>query len=87
MKIVILYRPNSEFARSVEEFAHDIERQQNVKPELISIDTREGATMAELYDVTDYPAIMATRDNGEVLQLWVGAQLPLMNEVAAYANS
>lgn len=87
MKIVILYRPDSEFARPVEEFAHDIERQQNVKPELMSIDTREGAFMAETYDITDYPAILATRESGEVLQLWVGPQLPLMNEVAAYANS
>jgi hypothetical protein len=87
MKIVVLYRPESEFARAVEEFAHDIERQQNVKPELISIDTREGANMAETYDITDYPAILATRESGEVLQMWIGPVLPLMNEVAAYANS
>ena len=87
MKIVILYRPESEFARAVEEFAHDIERQQNVKPELVSIDTVEGANMAQTYDVMDYPAILATRETGEMLQMWVGSQLPLMNEVAAYANS
>lgn len=87
MKIVILYRPNSEFARPVEEFAHDIERQQNVKPELVSIDTREGALMGETYDITDYPAILATRESGEMLQMWIGPTLPLMNEVAAYANS
>ena len=86
MKIVILYRPDSEFARPVEEFAHDIERQQNVKPELMSLDTREGANMAQLYDIVQYPAILATRDSGEVLQIWAGSQLPLMNEVAAYAN-
>ena len=87
MKIIILYRPNSEFARPVEEFAHDIERQQNVTPELISIDTREGANMAVTYDITDYPAILATRESGEMLQMWIGPTLPLMNEVAAYANS
>ena len=86
MKIIILYRPDSEFARPVEEFAHDIERQQNVKPELMSLDTREGANMAQLYDIVQYPAILATRDGGEVLQIWAGPQLPLMNEVAAYAN-
>ncbi len=86
MKILVLYRPDSEFARPVEEFAHDIERQQNVKPELVSLDTREGANMAQLYDIVQYPAILATRDSGEVLQIWAGPQLPLMNEVAAYAN-
>lgn len=86
MKITILYRPESEYARTVEEFAHDIERQQNVKPELMSLDTREGANMARLYDIVEYPAIVATRDDGEVLQVWAGPQLPLMNEVSAYAN-
>ena len=86
MKITILYRPVSEFARAVEEFAHDIEHQQNVKPELVSLDTREGAHMAELYDITQYPAILALRDDGELLQSWTGAELPLMNEVAAYAE-
>lgn len=87
MKITVLYRPASEFARSVEEFAHDIERQQAVTPELISLDTQEGAAVAALYDITDYPAILALRDNGELLQMWMGSQLPLMNEVAAYAHS
>lgn len=86
MKVVILYRPNSEFARSVEEFAHDIERQQNVTPTLTDIDTREGMALASLYDITSYPAVLAMRDSGELLQHWMGEQLPLMTEVAAYAH-
>ncbi len=87
MKVTILYRPNSEFARSVEEFSHDIARQQNITPELVSIDTREGAAMASIYDITSYPAIMALRDDGGMAQLWMGERLPLMNEVAAFAHS
>lgn len=87
MKITILYRPDSEFARLVEEFSHDIERVHSIKPELISLDTREGSAAAALYDITSYPAILALRNNGELLQTWIGPQLPLMNEVAAYANS
>lgn len=87
MKVTILYRPNSEFARSVEEFAHDIERQQGVKTELVSIDTREGAAMATLYDIMQYPAVVITREDGGVVQSWLGDQLPLMNEVAAFAHN
>ena len=87
MKITILYRPDSEFARAVEEYAHDIERQQAIKPELISVETREGANLASLYDIVQYPTILALRNTGELLQFWSGEQLPLMNEVAAYANS
>jgi len=86
MKIIILYRPASEFARKVEEFAHDIERQQGVHLDLVSLDTRDGAATASLYDVIQYPAILALRDNGDLLQCWSGDQFPLMNEVAAYAH-
>ena len=87
MKVTILYRPNSEYARSVEEFAHDIERQQGVKTELSSIDTREGAAMATLYDIMQYPAVVVTRDDGGIIQSWLGEKLPLMNEVAAFAHN
>ena len=86
MNVVILYRPDSEFARKVEEYAHDFERQRGKKLELISLDTTEGTDMARLYDVTSYPAVLATRENGEMLALWQGEQLPLMNEVAAYLD-
>jgi hypothetical protein len=86
MKIVILYRPNSEHARLVEEFAHDIDRQQGLHVELSSLETRDGAAMATLYDITTYPAIVVTREDGGVVQIWAGDKLPLMNEVAAFAR-
>lgn len=86
MKAVILYRPNSEWARNVEEYAHDFERQRGKKIELVSLDEPAGADMARLYDITRYPAVLAMRDTGEMLALWQGEQLPLMNEVAAYID-
>lgn len=86
MKAVILYRPNSEWARTVEDFARDFERQRGKKVTLVSLDEPEGAEMARLYDITRYPAVLATRDTGEMLALWQGEQLPLMNEVAAYID-
>ena len=87
MKITILYRPNSEFARPVEEFARDFERVHAIKPILMSVETREGASIAATYDIVRYPTILAARDSGELLQFWSGEQLPLMGEVAAYARS
>lgn len=84
MKVVILYHPNSEFARTVEEYARDFEHQRAKKIDLISLDTQEGSSLAALYDITRFPAMIATRDSGEMLNLWQDEQLPLMNEVAAY---
>jgi hypothetical protein len=88
MKVTILYRPNSEHARRIEEFAHDFERQQHGRQvELISLDTRDGVSLASLYDIVQYPAILALRNDGQLLNFWQGEQLPLMNEVAAYAQA
>lgn len=87
MKVIILYRLLSDHARKVEEFAHDIERQQNVTPELINADTPEGSEMQKLYDITNFPAVLALRNDGQLMQLWAGEQLPLMGEVAAFVKS
>jgi len=88
MKIVVLYRPDSEYARIVETFVHDYKRNhEGDKLELINVDSRDGAAMASLYDVVQHPAILALRDDGSVSNMWQGPELPLMDEVAAYATA
>jgi hypothetical protein len=88
MRLLILYRPDSGHSRAVEEFVRDFEKQHpghRVVTE--SLNTRDGAASASLYDVTAYPAILALAEDSQILKLWQGEQLPLMNEVAAYVNS
>jgi len=53
---------------------------------LVSLDTRDGVSTASLYDVMQYPAILALSDDGQLLKEWEGEQLPLMNEVAYFAH-
>lgn len=84
MKISILYHPNSEHSRTVEEYAHDFEHQKGAAIELISLDTRPGAELAALYGIVQYPALLVRRDSGELIKHYEGEPLPLMNEVAAY---
>lgn len=86
MKVCILYHPYSEHARPVEEFARDFERRHGNHVELMSLETREGSAAASLYDVVQYPAVLVLREDGQLLQHWVGDRLPLMNEVAAVAR-
>ena len=81
MKIVILYHPEYEFARSVEEFARDFERRKGQALTLVSLETKEGAQMARLYDITVYPAILAIKDDNQLVKEWQGLPLPLMEEV------
>jgi len=88
MKLVIIYRPDSEHGRAVEDFARDYQRWHDTNSvELLNIDTREGSAMATLYDVMEYPAIMAIRNDGSINKFWQGETLPLMDEVASYVNS
>ena len=88
MKVVILYRPVSEYARAVETFIHDFKaRNPTVNVEVLNIDEREGIALAVLYDIMRYPAILALAGNGSLLKMWQGGELPLMNEVASYGYS
>lgn len=88
MKVLVLYRPNSEHGRIVEDFIHDYQaRQHGGKIEVANIDSREGMATASLYDIVEYPAILIVRTDGGIVRSWQGPVLPLMNEVAAYAYS
>ena len=90
MKVLILYRPNSEYATRVEAFVRDFEHQHDMGSkniELISVDTRDGAATASLYDIWSFPAILAVDMDGRVLNVWEGPDLPLMDEVAGYIRS
>lgn len=86
MKVIALYRPSSEHARPVEEYARDFERQRGKAIELLSLDTRDGAEKANLYGIMQYPALIALRDDGQMLKDWQGEHFPLMDEVAAYLD-
>ena len=89
VKLLILYRPDSEHSTDVESFVRDFQHRFETgrKIELVSLNTRDGAATASLYDVMTYPAILALADDGMMLNLWQGVPLPLMNEVAGYAYS
>jgi hypothetical protein len=87
MKVIILYRPNSEHGRLVEEFIRDFQlRHQSHHLEVINVDTRDGSATATLYDVVEYPAIMVLQTDGNIQKIWQGGSLPMMDEVAAYAQ-
>lgn len=88
MKVVILYRPNSEHGRRIEEFIHEYQRRHETDHiEVLNIDTRDGSATAALYDVMRYPAIMVLRNDGYVQKLWQGDALPMMDEVASYTRA
>ncbi len=86
MKAKILYHPESDHARMVTDYARDFERQVGRPLELISLETPAGSDLAQLHDVTQYPAILATDDEGKLLQMWQGEKFPMIREVGYYQS-
>lgn len=88
MKVVVLYHPNSQHERMVLDYARDFRMFKSGLSEvqLVSLETVEGANMAKLYDVTQYPAVLAVSNDGVMQKLWQDS-LPLMNEIDSYMLS
>jgi len=83
---VVLYRPNSEHSRQVEEFVHDFIRFEPTRTvDLIDVDSPFGVAKCEVYDIVRYPSILALGDDGVLLRSWSG-ELPLMDELSYYAQ-
>ena len=80
-----MYRENSEQYRPVHEFITMLERRYPGRTvQRLDIDTRDGAAEASLYGVTQYPAIIVKSVDGQVIQMWEGDRLPLVDEVAVH---
>jgi len=86
MRVVVLYHPNSDHSGFVEDFAHEYERFKGKELELVSLETRDGAAAASLYDVTTYPAILVTADDGSLQKMWQGIPMPIMSELDQYTQ-
>lgn len=88
MKVLVLYRPESEHGRIIEEFIHEFKRREaQAHIEVLNIDSRDGSATASLYDVMQYPAILVLANDGYLQKSWVGEEMPLLDEVTAYARS
>ncbi|MEK7626539.1 MAG: hypothetical protein AAB423_04305 [Patescibacteria group bacterium] len=88
MRVLVIYRPVSEHARVVDDFIRDFKRRvHDANFEIIDMDTREGISLLSLYDIPQAPAIIALREDGQMIESWTGQSMPLINDVAYYAHS
>lgn len=86
MKVVVVYKPESEYARSVTEWLRDFERRTGRRLDELDPDTREGTSFCRSYDIVEYPTLVALDDNGVIQNLWRGTMLPTISEVSYYAE-
>jgi hypothetical protein len=87
MKVLVLYRPNSEHARVIEDFIERLKSSMHAPDlDVLNIDTREGSSTASLYDIMSYPAILVLQTDGALLKSWEGDMMPLIDEVVGYVH-
>ena len=86
MRVVVLTRQNTDYARTVETFVNDFTRQTGKALEVIEADSKEAESLSDTYDIVEYPTIIAISDDGQLQNAWSGQTLPTISEVSYYVQ-
>jgi len=84
MRVVMVYQEESDRARAVVDFLRDVNRQTGHDIEVVNPETREGADFCRVYDIVEYPTMLALDDSGQLQNTWRGLPLPTISEVSYY---
>lgn len=87
MKVVVLTKEGMDYSRDVSDFLSEFERRTGKELEVLDPETREGESFARVYDVVEYPAIVAIEEDGREIMSWRGPELPTINEVSYYSGA
>lgn len=87
MRVVIVYREKSDHGREVRDYIRDYQRFTGRSIEVIDPDGREGASFCRVYDIVEYPTIIALDDFGKMLSIWRGRPLPQIDQVSYYQRN
>lgn len=86
MRVVVVYRPNTEHTQEVQGWLQELTFRTSKTLEEVNPDTRDGAAFCAVYDLTQYPSIIAIDHEGRVQNTWLGRPLPLIDEVSYYVG-
>lgn len=84
MKVFVVYKNESDYARSVIDWLREFHRQSGKTIEEIDPDTRQGVAFCRDYDIVEYPTLIAIDEEGHVHNMWRGTMLPTISEVSYY---
>ena len=82
MRVVCIFRDNEDYSRTVTEYLENFYRRTGRQIETMNPD--ENVKFCETYDIVEYPTILALDNQGSVLNMWRGQDLPLMDEIVYY---
>ena len=86
MRIVVIYKDQTDYARAVTDFLRDFKYQTGHDLEIMDPDTPEGIQFCDTYDIVEYPTIIAISSEGIMQNFWSGLPLPTISEVSFYVQ-
>jgi len=86
MRVVVIYKDQTDYARTVTEYLRDFEYQTGHKLETLDPDTAEGTQFCDTYDIVEYPTIIAISDDGVMQNSWSALPMPTISEVSYYVQ-
>jgi len=87
MRTVVVYKEASDYARTIEDFLRDFERQTGHTLETIDPETPAGDSFCTAYGIVEYPTVIALSSDGQMQNLWRGLPLPTISEVSYYVQN
>ncbi len=86
MRTFVVYKTESDHARAVMTFMDDFMRQTGKKIEVVNPESPDGSQTCQVYDIVEYPSIVAIDNNGVLQNIWRGLPLPTISEVSYYVR-
>ena len=85
MRIVVVWKENTDYARVVREWLREFKRRTGRDLESLDPESLAGESFARAYDIVEYPTVIAMTDEGKEQQRWAGRMLPKVDDVNYYA--
>lgn len=84
MRVVMVWRDNTDYARTVIEWLRDFEHRTGRIIESLNPDEPDGESICRAYDIVEYPSMLAIDDDGSMVRLWRGREMPRIDDVSYY---
>lgn len=86
MRVIVIYKDGTDYTRTVLDYLRDFQSQTGHELETMDPDTAGGSQFCNIYDIVEYPTIIAISDASVMQNTWRGLPLPTISELSYYVQ-
>jgi hypothetical protein len=86
MRVVVVSKDQTDYARQVSDYLRDFEHQTGHTLEVMDPESAMGVEFCKTYDIMELPTLIAISDDGHMQNSWTGLPLPTISEVSYYVS-